>query len=166
MKFQLLSHKLAYLYLFEWTCKWICRNFDFPLLAVARFALLLDGQLAFSSLFDHIIRHITVGIGAPLKFRNQFPYHLFSKPTWIRLKMDSPSHMPMLPPIAEMNVVADQTQSCSSVKYSKEPQFRTIVVRSVHLYKLRTLCHSLTHRISHFSPSFHGSHCTVSGHSL
>jgi hypothetical protein len=61
-----------------------------------------------------------------------FVYEKICMHAWIKLRMESPSHIPILPPIAAMNVVGDQTQSCSSVKYSNDPHFSITVVKSVN----------------------------------
>lgn len=50
--------------------------------------------------------------------------------TCIKLRIERPSHIPMDPPRAAMNVGIDHTHFCSSVKYSNDPQLRFTNVRS------------------------------------
>lgn len=48
----------------------------------------------------------------------------------MRLSIDRPSHMPMEPPNAAMNVVRFQMYCCSNFKYSNEFQMTVTIVRS------------------------------------
>lgn len=51
----------------------------------------------------------------------------------MRLNIDRPSHMPIEPPIAAINDGTDQTHCCCKIRYSNDPQFRLIIVKSVML---------------------------------